>query len=111
MVNKDLPLDAYARINNVRVLALVPGPKTPRNPNVCLVPLLRAMRAAAGCRQGEPPAPMQLRGANHDGSYTDISHVPYLIDVLADRMAAVKMSGVMPPSGCLSCHYCLNQGS
>lgn len=114
LVNKDLPLDAYARINNVRVVALVPGPKTPTNAHVCLVPLLRALRNAAGDRPGAPGAPaspFRLRAANFDGSYTPINHVPYLVDVQADRMAAIKISGVMPPAGCLSCHYCLNQGS
>ena len=109
LVNKDLPLDAYARINNVRVAALVPAPKSPNNIHVCVAPLLRALRTAAG-GEGAPPRPLQLRGANRDGSYTDISHVPYVVDVLADRMAAIKLSGVMPPAGCLSCHSCLNQG-
>lgn len=110
LANNDLPVDAYARINNVRVVALVPGPKTPNNTHMCLVPLLRALRQAAGTRKGAPGSPLQLLAANRDGSCTPISHIPYLVDIKADRMAAIKMSGVMPPAGCLSCHYCLNQG-
>jgi hypothetical protein len=110
LTNNDLPLDAYARTNNIRVVALVPGPRQPKNVHVCLIPLLRVLRNAAG-RRGAPPVPLQLQLAAPDGSFTPLAHVPYAVDVKCDRMASIKVSGVKGPNGCLNCHHCRNQGA
>lgn len=110
---RDLPPDAAVRNNNVRILAIAPGPEAPNNIHVCLFPVLKMMAEAAGGLDGTANlAPLRVRGALADGGLTDaINHVPYLTDIKADRMAQIHITGVKGPAACLSCHYCMFEGA
>lgn len=106
----DLPADAYARNNNVRVAAVIPGPKIPKNLETCAIPFLEMFSKAAGGQPGtpgaEPPQPLRLRAARNDGSWAAVTHIPYLINVTGDRIATQKFNGCKGPSAIISCHYC-----
>jgi hypothetical protein len=115
IASDDLPADAYARANNVRVAAVVPGPKIPKNLAACLIPLLTMLSNAAGGRPGMPdalaPQPLELRAAGPDGNATTRQHIPYLTSVVGDRIGTNKINGCKGPSACLSCPYCIFQSS
>lgn len=119
----DLPDDTYARNNNFRVLALVPGPKAPENLKAVFINTLAQLRRAAGdppppssdpaegAEPSNPAVPMVLRVAEEDGTYSSIAHIPYLTTAFADRMATIKVDGCLGPSARLSCHYCINESA
>ena len=95
----DLPVDAYARANNARVLAIVPGPEAPNNLHVCRLPLLQMMATAAGGLDGQGElAPLRVRGHLPGGETEEFDHIPFLVGVSADRMAQVKFTGVRGPA-------------
>lgn len=110
IMSNDLPADAYARANNMRVLAIVPGPRAPDNLRPCLIPFLKAFASAAGgdprSPDAPPPKPITVQGGSDADTF---EHIPYLADAKADRMACIKISGVKGPSAYCSCHYCKNQ--
>lgn len=112
----DLPVDAYARGNNCRVIAIVPGPKAPNNLHACILPLLMALDKAAGGdptstdQAPAPPEPIIVTAATQDRTTIEIPHIPYLTTVMCDRMAGIQISGVLGPAARICCHYCVNEG-
>lgn len=88
----NMPLNTYARANNYRVIAIVPGRRAPNNLFAVLIPIMSMFKAA-----------------HKDGNVKTFEHTPYLDCLLGDRMAAIKITCVKGPGAYCSFHYCKNQ--